>query len=862
MKFLPFILAVLWFSVNSFSQGNLSPLALEIQTYKNNKAGFQAVSPFDKMGNVKSSGQFSTSLADGQLLKLNAGSLQSIVKNNEPTLLFEIPREGEKPLKLELARHELLTSDFKVVTSGSDGHPVDYQPGIHYRGIVQNSPHSLVAISIFEDEIMGVISTPQDGNMVFGKIGEGKTDAYIFYKEKDLLAKPAFNCAVEDPVLTPELMQQLKEVSSTDHSKSLTDCVRAYLECEYDMFVEKGSVEATVNHMTGLFNVVAAIYQNESLTTNISEIFVWTTPDSYATTSTFSAYVDFRDTRTSYNGDLAVLVSRGAPTGGGIAGVDNLCSAYAYSYAYIASSYEQIPTYSWSVHVVSHEMGHILGSFHTHSCVWNGNYTAIDGCGPAAGSNEGCDAPLPEAGTIMSYCQGVSPLGVDFSLGFGPQPGDLIRSRVANATCLSSCEPTVPAEPACGMEVLFEITKIDCFGGANGSMRAVPSGGEAPFSYLWSTGSTTDAILEIPAGTYSVTVTDATGCEIYASSILNQPSEMDVAYTIKSPTFPGASDGSIDVSITGGYAPLSCSWSNGAATEDLAGLEEGEYSVLIADSKGCEVGETFRLQAYDCADMVSTFPYLEGFENDIEFGTQNDDDDFDWTIFSGKTPTKKTGPKKAYNGSFYIYTEATGHNNKTAIITSKCFDLSELLDPVLSFAYHMDGKEMGTLNLEISKNHGAEWTKIWSLSGNHHNKWRKETIELSAYSEEVVQIRFVGEVEGDRSDMAIDDITVSNQDYENIENPSSVLTSKFRFALYPNPTSQYINVSVQNETAQTGDICFTNIAGKVVKNLQMDINKGSNKFNFDISDLREGMYFLTLKIKGNKNITERLVILR
>ncbi len=39
---------------------------------------------------------------------------------------------------------------------------------------------------------------------------------------------------------------------------------------------------------------------------------------------------------------------------------------------------------------------------------WNGDYTAIDGCGPAAGQNEGCNAEIPEAGTIMSYCQNVS----------------------------------------------------------------------------------------------------------------------------------------------------------------------------------------------------------------------------------------------------------------------------------------------------------------------------------------------------------------------------------------------------------------------------------------------------------------------
>jgi hypothetical protein len=89
--------------------------------------------------------------------------------------------------------------------------------------------------------------------------------------------------------------------------------------------------------------------------------------------------------------------------------------------------------------VVTHEIGHNLGSSHTHACVWNGNNTAIDGCGPTAGYSEGCTAALPVAGTIMSYCHLVSGVGIDFNLGFGPQPGDRIRSEVYNAPCLAAC---------------------------------------------------------------------------------------------------------------------------------------------------------------------------------------------------------------------------------------------------------------------------------------------------------------------------------------------------------------------------------------------------------------------------------------
>ena len=99
---------------------------------------------------------------------------------------------------------------------------------------------------------------------------------------------------------------------------------------------------------------------------------------------------------------------------------------------------------------MTHEIGHNLGSPHTHACNWNGDNTAIDGCGPASGNNEGCDGPLPTetGGTIMSYCHLVSSVGINFANGFGPQPGALIRATVNSKECLgtdcvASCESTI-----------------------------------------------------------------------------------------------------------------------------------------------------------------------------------------------------------------------------------------------------------------------------------------------------------------------------------------------------------------------------------------------------------------------------------
>ncbi|SMD45869.1 Por secretion system C-terminal sorting domain-containing protein [Aquiflexum balticum DSM 16537] len=107
----------------------------------------------------------------------------------------------------------------------------------------------------------------------------------------------------------------------------------------------------------------------------------------------------------------------------------------------LENSYQTVPSYSGSVFIMAHEFGHLFGSYHTHACAWNGDNTAIDGCQSTEDVGFGfCSLPgiPPEGGTIMSYCTNQS-VGVNFNLGFGPQPGNVIRSSVANAACLCEC---------------------------------------------------------------------------------------------------------------------------------------------------------------------------------------------------------------------------------------------------------------------------------------------------------------------------------------------------------------------------------------------------------------------------------------
>ena len=122
--------------------------------------------------------------------------------------------------------------------------------------------------------------------------------------------------------------------------------------------------------------------------------------------------------------------------------------------------------------------------------------------------------------------------------------------------------------------------------------------------------------------------------------------------------------------------------------------------------------------AMACSDPLTSFPIFEDFEaNTIENWIHDVNDDFNWRTRSGSTPSGGTGPSSAYDGSYYIYTEATSPNNpgKEANLISPCFSVLATASTSLEFSYHMRGNGMGSFDVEISTNDGSSWTTLWGL---------------------------------------------------------------------------------------------------------------------------------------------------
>jgi uncharacterized repeat protein (TIGR01451 family) len=138
------------------------------------------------------------------------------------------------------------------------------------------------------------------------------------------------------------------------------------------------------------------------------------------------------------------------------------------------------------------------------------------------------------------------------------------------------------------------IEPASCFGGNNGAISLNVTGGTVGYTYAWSNGLPSQKEqMGLAANTYTVTITDGNGCELIQSHTVTQPPQLSVPGVTTDVTCNGAGNGSINLAPTGGVAPYTFAWSNGAGMEDISGLAPGVYTVTVTDFNLCTATNSF-----------------------------------------------------------------------------------------------------------------------------------------------------------------------------------------------------------------------------------------------------------------------------
>lgn len=488
MKNYTLLIITLFLSCHLYGQ-DASPLSQKVQETKSklDKEFELIANPFVPNEAVPISIDQFSNAESAKYFDFKKNTLNQLKDIPEKAIALQIPYEHEQGSHLLLDLIEVSESfyDFSVTTSSGKKISGRDLGGKHYRGIVRgNELNSLVALSVFENELSGIISISGQGTINIGKLGQ--QEQHVIYNDANLrgMGDEEFCQTPDDGEQNPIVDDLYLDIYNDDAFNPEDKCLKMYFELDHEIYTYYGgSTPATANFLIGMFNEVATIYMNESITMELSEIFIWDTPDTYSS-STSTGLNQFVAQRSTFNGDLAYLLTfrpgtldpNDTSNAGGranyfggvcVTGNNNLSP---HSYTILFPEFVSYPVFSRQVKVITHEIGHNLGSRHTHACVWNENFTAIDGC---SGFTEGdclLPSPIPDyTGTIMSYCDRNA--GIDFTLGFGPQPGNLIRSFVSSLACVDDCV----AEPDCNLTT--NVSTINLNASTTSSTFSVTSNG-------------------------------------------------------------------------------------------------------------------------------------------------------------------------------------------------------------------------------------------------------------------------------------------------------------------------------------------------------------------------------------------------
>lgn len=279
---------------------------------------------------------------------------------------------------------------------------------------------------------------------------------------------------------------------------------------------------------------------------------------------------------------------------------------------------------------------------------------------------------------------------------------------------------TVTDNPNFVFSVSLTAQDVSCFGGSDGQITANVQGGLPPYTYTWSPAQgNVSSISGLSGGTYSVSVTDAKGCQATASVQINVPTQLSATATGNPVTCGGACDGSATVSAQGGTPPYTYAW-NSLPPQQLQNatyLCANNYIVTVTDNKNCTVTSNATV-----ANTTTISIVLDSLKNVQCFGAAN-----------GGVYLTSTGGQTPYTFAWSnsVATEDNinlGPGNYTITITDNIgctagnsYTLTEpsLLTSVVSFTFdpRCNAGSDGIVNINV--NGGVQpYTYLWSAPTN------------------------------------------------------------------------------------------------------------------------------------------------
>ncbi|NNF01397.1 MAG: T9SS type A sorting domain-containing protein, partial [Bacteroidia bacterium] len=466
-----------------------------------------------------------------------------------------------------------------------------------------------------------------------------------------------------------------------------------------------------------------------------------------------------------------------------------------------------------------------------------------------------------------------------------------------------------------------DVVGIPCTGGF-GSATVYASGGTVPYTYLWSDGQTTQTANSLPAGFIIVTVTDSLGCTSQISINVPDPANLYVSLLATSDICNGSSTGTVSIdSLSGGTTPYTFLWSNGATTQNIGGLTAGYYTVTVTDNNGCTVSADAEVTASSAIlgslskTNVSCFGGSNGTATVFNIGG-TPPYFYNWS--SGATVQNAMGLSTGtqvvtvsdINGCLFIDSIVITQPSVLNLVGSsfknpKCFGTNSGTASVSinggsppyfynwshgALTPNVSGLVAGTYTVSVSDVKGCTIAPVifilsdppqlkidsiikTSTSGPGNNdgtatvyasggtgqlmySWNTVPVQTNATATGMSAGLYQVAVTDSNACLVVGAVTITNGPAPRIKNAS--YEDFFNLDVHPNPTSGIFAVHIRTNYAAIVEITIYDITGKLISNRINEMIDGHSNLDFDLSDLRKGVYWI--KARNERSILIKKVI--
>ncbi|MBK8966197.1 MAG: T9SS type A sorting domain-containing protein [Lewinellaceae bacterium] len=389
-------------------------------------------------------------------------------------------------------------------------------------------------------------------------------------------------------------------------------------------------------------------------------------------------------------------------------------------------------------------------------------------------------------------------------------------------------------------------TNLSCHGISNGTINSTVSGGTAGFSFLWSGGQTGPNLTNLPAGTYTVTVTDNKNCTATGSATLTEPAAIQLTGTPTNVSCQGAADGMVSTTISGGTMGYTYLWSNGASTPNLENLEPGTFSLIVTDANGCTASlATFVTEppALDFSvDQENVSCHL-GADGAIQLSLAGGIPGYTYLWSTGSNEKDLTGLQA---GSYTVtITQANGCTNLVVVTLS---EPDTLFIVPQSVQQPFQGQQNGAVDVSVSGG-----TPPFSFT------WILNDTSVVSTAEDLV-----GAPAGQYGLLVTDSnsctagFAVVLTEIVGTNNPAD---ADFQVSVFPNPAYDQLTVRVEMTNPRPLRFRFVDLLGRLALERQTAAQSADQVQTFNLGDMPSGMYLLQI-LAADGQYTQPVLITR